>query len=155
MWRDPEFRARQDRRNRTRVRTPEELAKVAAKAKARFADPAYKDRVVRAIRLANQRRPTRPESRMRRLLDSWFPGVFRYVGDGAAVIGGKCPDFVARRSPLVLAKSSAATGIAPRKFAPASPISAGMATGRSSSGEDQLDEPEALRRRLVAVLRTR
>lgn len=154
MWGDPEFRARHDRRNRTRVRTPEELAKVAAKAKARFADPAYKDRVVRAIRLANHRRPTGPESRMRRCLDFWFPGAFRYVGDGAVVIGGKCPDFVARRSPLVLE-------VFGRYWHRPEEVGARIRHFRRHGyralivWEDQLDEPEALRRRLVAVLRTR
>ena len=38
-------------------------------------------------------RPNQPERRFLALLDSLFPGDWRYIGDGSLVIGGACPDF--------------------------------------------------------------
>ena len=34
------------------------------------------------------------ESRVERILDHFFPGEWKFVGDGEVWIGGRCPDFI-------------------------------------------------------------
>ena len=63
-------------------------------AKKRWADPDYRDRVIRAILKASRIRPTTPELQVQAILDVHFPGQWKYTGDGDVIIGGKNPDFV-------------------------------------------------------------
>ena len=44
----------------------------------------------------NSRRckPNKLEKVFQELLDRNFPGVWKYVGDGQLIIGGKCPDYL-------------------------------------------------------------
>jgi len=38
-------------------------------------------------------RPTKPEIIISQLLEVVCPNQYKYTGDGAIIIGGKCPDF--------------------------------------------------------------
>ncbi len=49
---------------------------------------------IKKQRLACNIRPTKPETTLQRLLDSKFPGDWKYVGDGSFIIAGKNPDFI-------------------------------------------------------------
>lgn len=46
------------------------------------------------IRKALQCFPNKPESAILSILDSMYPGQWKFVGDGQVIIAGKCPDFV-------------------------------------------------------------
>ena len=39
-------------------------------------------------------RPTKPEKRLKKLLNRLFPGEYKYVGNGSLLVGFKNPDFV-------------------------------------------------------------
>ncbi len=67
--------------------------KIGKKAEARWQDPKYRDRVVKAWWLAQEVKPNKVEICLFELLESAYPGEWTYVGDGQLIIGGKCPDF--------------------------------------------------------------
>ncbi len=46
------------------------------------------------IRKGLQCFPNKPESAILSILDSLYPGDWKFVGDGQVIIAGKCPDFV-------------------------------------------------------------
>lgn len=46
------------------------------------------------IRKGLQCFPNKPESVILSILDSMYPGQWKFVGDGQLIIAGKCPDFV-------------------------------------------------------------
>ena len=39
-------------------------------------------------------KPNKAELKFAGLLNTWFPGVFKFVGDGQVILAGKCPDFI-------------------------------------------------------------
>jgi len=43
---------------------------------------------------ARKLRPNGGESFLLKILERYFPGCWKYVGDGSLIIGGKCPDYV-------------------------------------------------------------
>lgn len=49
---------------------------------------------VRSIFRANRVSPNKCELHLAELLEKHFPGKFKFVGDGATIIDGKCPDFI-------------------------------------------------------------
>lgn len=59
-------------------------------AKALWQDPEW---VVRHANAQNIK-PNRAELRLQAILDKYFPGEWKFVGDGQLIIGGKIPDFV-------------------------------------------------------------
>ena len=78
----------------SRSSSTEEMRRIYSEyAKARWSDPEYKDRVMRAVGKGSQGRPTKPEQHTRDILDRYFPGEWKYTGDGEVIIGGKNPDF--------------------------------------------------------------
>lgn len=60
----------------------------------RWANPEYKDRVVKAVRKGCCNRPTVPEKKLIELLAILLPNEYRYVGNGEFILGGLNPDFV-------------------------------------------------------------
>ena len=75
--------------------TSEEYRNVKSlESKQRWADPEYKDRVVKAVRKGCFNRPTQPEKKLVELLAVLLPGEYRYVGNGDFILGGLNPDFV-------------------------------------------------------------
>ncbi|KKN11526.1 hypothetical protein LCGC14_1025710 [marine sediment metagenome] len=105
VWADPEYKERlslihqgHDMVAVTRAsHTPEAQAKRSAtmtkENKRRWADPAYKARVVKAIRSVE--RPNKAEKLLAEILgDAW-----NFVGNGDLIINGKCPDFQSRTNP--------------------------------------------------------
>jgi len=69
-------------------------AKLSAIHRALWENPEYRDRAIQAMRKGMVIRPTAPERQMRTLLDTHFPGEWKYVGNGDVIIGGKNPDFM-------------------------------------------------------------
>lgn len=57
-------------------------------------DPKYREHQIKAIHQGNKRGKTKPERRLERLLNSLFPGEYKYVGNGQIYIGYKNPDFI-------------------------------------------------------------
>lgn len=47
----------------------------------------------RQLRLARHIKPNKPETLLLNLLNRWFPGEWKYTGDGQLNVGGKYPDF--------------------------------------------------------------
>ena len=105
VWADPEYKERlslihqgHDMVAVTRAaHTPEAKAKRSAtmtkENKRRWADPAYKTRVVKAIRSVES--PNKAKKFLAEILgDYWI-----FVGNGALIINGKCPDFQSRTNP--------------------------------------------------------
>jgi len=58
-----------------------------------WANPNYRDRVVKAVISASHKRPTQPEETLGEILQLLFPNQYKYTGDGTMIIGGLCPDF--------------------------------------------------------------
>lgn len=66
---------------------------VSEQAKAQWAEVKFRNKVVKAIAQALQRKPNKPELKMTELLDKHFKEQWGYVGDGSLIIGGYTPDF--------------------------------------------------------------
>lgn len=60
----------------------------------RWQNPEFKARAVKAMMLASFRRPNKPETYLGELLESQYPGGWKYVGDGQLILAGKNPDFM-------------------------------------------------------------
>ena len=60
------------------------------KLKSRYRDPGYVQKMAKAWNL----KPNKPESLLAELLESLYPGQWKYTGDFSFAINGKCPDFV-------------------------------------------------------------
>lgn len=43
---------------------------------------------------SQQKRPNKPETKLKEILDKFFPNEWKYVGDGSLIINGLNPDFV-------------------------------------------------------------
>jgi len=69
-------------------------AKLGKASKQRWNNITYKNRVVKAIRLALLVHPNKPETVIMNMLESICPGEFKFVGDGQVIIAGKNPDFI-------------------------------------------------------------
>lgn len=80
----------------------EYIEKVSEGMKAVWSDPEYKNRVVQAIMMGNEIRPTKPETALNSILQKSFPSMWMYTGDGSKIIGGKNPDFVSDRYNLII-----------------------------------------------------
>lgn len=59
-----------------------------------WGDLEYKNKVVKAMRLACQAKPNKAEVCLAELLETNYPNEWAYVGSGQLIIGGKCPDFM-------------------------------------------------------------
>lgn len=57
---------------------------------ARYRDPVYVQKMAKAW----NRKPNKPEALLINLLESMYPGQWKYTGDFSLTINGKCPDFV-------------------------------------------------------------
>ena len=78
-------------------RTPEVRAKISAKLKGERHPNYGKPResyIVRKIMQSNRVKPNKAELRLQSILDHYFPGQWKFVGDGHLIIGGLCPDFL-------------------------------------------------------------
>jgi len=108
VWADPDYRARLSAVHKGRdmaaitraAHTPEARAKrsatMIAENKRRWADPRYKERVVKAMRSVE--RPNKAERLLTKILgDTWS-----FVGNGDLIINGKCPDFQSRTNQMQL-----------------------------------------------------
>ena len=59
-----------------------------------WADPLRREVWIRQIIRGNSLKPNYKELELNRLLDTLFPGEYRYVGNGELILGGKNPDFM-------------------------------------------------------------
>ena len=57
--------------------------------KARWANPEYAKKMFMALKL----KPNKSELKLQFILNKYFPGTYKYTGDGQFIIDGKCPDF--------------------------------------------------------------
>lgn len=76
-----------------RTHSKETRAKRSKAMSKRWANPEYKDRVVKATILASHIKPNKPEQQLHTLLNELYPVQWKYTGDGKLIIGGKNPDF--------------------------------------------------------------
>ena len=51
------------------------------------------DRIRKTI-IGAGKSPNNSEKKLGELLQDWYPGEWKYVGNGEFILGGKCPDFV-------------------------------------------------------------
>lgn len=74
--------------------TKETKAKLSKAGKRNWRNPLYKEKQIRAQRLACSIHPNKPETIIMDILESICPGEFKFVGDGQVIIAGKNPDFI-------------------------------------------------------------
>jgi G:T-mismatch repair DNA endonuclease (very short patch repair protein) len=78
-------------------RTQETRAKISNSLKGEYNFNYGKPResyIVRKIMQSNRVKPNKAELRLQHILETHFPGQWRFVGDGHLIIGGLCPDFL-------------------------------------------------------------
>ena len=105
-WQDPEYRARCAAK-RGRHYSPESRAKMSANTKNLWQDPEYQAHMsavhkelwqnpeyAKMIFQAQGKKPNQAELRLQDILDRYFPGKWKFVGDGQLIVGGRCPDFI-------------------------------------------------------------
>lgn len=73
-----------------RVFSREWKERISKTKKEQWKAPGYAKKMFKAM----WTRPTKPEIKMLALLESLFPGEYKYVGDGDVWIAGKNPDFI-------------------------------------------------------------
>jgi len=89
-WQNPEYRARMSAKHKKRCNEPEWRARRSILSKSLWQDPEYAQKVWEAWKV----KPNQAELQLQGLLDTYFPGKWKFVGDGQLIIGGRCPDFV-------------------------------------------------------------
>jgi len=57
-------------------------------------NPSKRPEIRRKILKALYAGPNKAEQALQRILDRWFPGEWKFVGNGDLILGGKCPDFM-------------------------------------------------------------
>lgn len=75
---------------RGKRRTSEQCQNISRGIREHYRNPINRERLFRKLNL----RPNRVELRLEEILDSLYPGEYKYVGDGKFFVGGKNPDFV-------------------------------------------------------------
>lgn len=93
LWADPEHRAMRQARMKEVCNSAAFKEKSSRNSKARWANPEYKMRVIRAIVKGANFKPNVPEKFLMSLLSEIYPKEYKYTGDGSVIIGGKIPDF--------------------------------------------------------------
>lgn len=78
------------------IRSEETRKKMSESTKKQFASMTKEQREkrIKNIIKASFKRPTNPEKIMNKLLNKFYPGEWKYVGDGSFIIAGKNPDFI-------------------------------------------------------------
>ena len=80
-WQNPNYRQKQSMERKARWERPDYVRKMAEKLKIR---------------------PSEPEKKLDKILQSNFPNVFKYTGDGQYSIGGKIPDWTDEKDRIVI-----------------------------------------------------
>lgn len=95
LWKDPLYRGKITKAQKKGWDAPGKRKKRGELKKTHWKDPIYRENNIRATIKANQKRPTHPEKRVKKLLDLIYPKKYLYNGNkGDIIIGGRCPDFV-------------------------------------------------------------
>ena len=81
MWSDP-------------VDKEERIRKHGIMQKGLWANPEYKDKQSKVMRIGCEARPTKPEIVVIDILNKLYPNEWKYVGDGEIIIEGKNPDII-------------------------------------------------------------
>jgi len=89
-WQNPEYRAKMTARRKIVCQEPAWRARRSDLSKSLWQDPNYAQKVWEAWKV----KPNQAELQLQGLLDTYFPGKWKFVGDGQLIIGGRCPDFV-------------------------------------------------------------
>ena len=93
LWRNPEFR-KKNKANLGKKHTKEAKEKMSQAHLRCWKDPNYRENQLKAIFKGSDIRPTKPERKLRKLLNKLFPNEYKYVGNGSILIGFKNPDFI-------------------------------------------------------------
>lgn len=72
----------------------EHRRKIGRASKRLWKNQEFRRKTIRNRQKALQTRPNKAEAKLRVILNHLFPDEYCYVGDGEAIIGGYCPDFV-------------------------------------------------------------
>jgi hypothetical protein len=75
------------------VFSEQQKLKISQSKKTAWADPEWRDKVIKLQRQGAHVHPNKAEMALAVLLDLNYPGEWKFVGDGALIIGGKNPDF--------------------------------------------------------------
>ncbi len=110
LWADPRYREKMlkhlaiaqplaTKAAKKRIITEEEHERRSREAKVKFAnDPEYQERMRRmrenAWAAMAKRKPNFKEVELSEILESLFPGEWKYVGNWQVEFGGKCPDYM-------------------------------------------------------------
>ncbi len=96
----PEARVKMSQSHRGRVsgmlgkhHKPETKVKMSQVHKIENLDTEFKDRRIKASRLALNQFPNKPETMVMNLLNELYPNEWKYTGNGDVIIGGQNPDF--------------------------------------------------------------
>jgi len=98
LWNDPEFR----KEMLLRIRNDEFRQKISEKCKLYWQDLSYREKVIRGVMNARKVRPNGLEKNFCELLQGYFLGEWRYVGDGKVFIAGFVPDFIHREEDWII-----------------------------------------------------
>lgn len=60
----------------------------------KWQDIDYRNEMVRNLMKGNNIKPNKLERSLQSILDNYYPLLWKYVGDGSVIIGGKNPDFI-------------------------------------------------------------
>lgn len=75
-------------------RTPEVRKKLSDVRKELWKNPEYREKTIRATRMANAIQPNNAEATLLSILHFLFPNEWKYVGNGEIIVHNKNPDFI-------------------------------------------------------------
>lgn len=90
LWQNPDYRAKTSAALKAFQQSPEYKARVSAIHKAQWRNPEFTERMMKA----RKKKPNKAELRLQSILDRYYPGEWKFVGDGQVNLGGRFPDFI-------------------------------------------------------------
>jgi len=73
--------------------SPDRSRKISESIKLRWADPEWKERVLKKVFASNDQKPNKAEMAITSIIQDTLPGEYIFSGNGKIFIGGKCPDW--------------------------------------------------------------
>lgn len=85
----PETLAKKSAAQKGKPKTPETRNRIGEANRRKAKDPEFIRKVLKGLCA----KPNKPETQLQVILDTMFPGEYKFTGDGSVVIGGMAPDF--------------------------------------------------------------
>ncbi len=92
LWENEEYRKMQTLNRIKSNGNPETKKKIGAASRRLWETSEYREKVLRKTMEACHAKPNKAEAKLYSILQELYPNEWEFVGDGALIVGGRCPD---------------------------------------------------------------